>query len=81
MRALWIVAGLGVVLCGGCAADWRARAFDEKVAATPIQPVYCYNSLATVDCYAEPRPGENHKIVGYQGGPPPSPPGVGPGFR
>ncbi|MBW7849979.1 MAG: hypothetical protein H3C38_05740 [Rhodospirillales bacterium] len=33
-------------------------------------PIYCYRTLAAPDCYAQPQPGEAHRLIGYYGPPP-----------
>jgi hypothetical protein len=60
----------------GCADDWWKA--DESVAYVP-PAVYCYRSLADVDCYAQPFDRDRRRLVGYVGpwpgyGPPPPPP-------
>jgi len=35
-------------------------------------PLYCYGTLADPDCYAEPQPGWEGRLIGYYG-PKPTP--------
>lgn len=32
-------------------------------AAPPVQPVYCYATIADDDCYAAPQPGQEARLV------------------
>lgn len=36
------------------------------------EPLYCYGTLADPDCYAEPQPGWEGRLIGYYG-PKPTP--------
>lgn len=35
--------------------------------------MYCYKTLANVDCYSEPVPQDARRLVGFAGPPPPAP--------
>ncbi len=39
----------------------------------PSQAMYCYKTLANVDCYNEPVPQDARRLVGFTGPPPPAP--------
>lgn len=40
---------------------------------SPSQAMYCYKTLANVDCYSEPVPQDARRLVGFTGPPPPAP--------
>ena len=69
----WI--GVLVLAAGtaGCSslAGWSATETDLLQAAYVVPdrfpsppPLYCYRTLAKVDCYAWPLPGEGNRLVG-----------------
>lgn len=34
---------------------------------TPVDPVYCYSTIAGADCYVEPQPDQKHRLIGMDG--------------
>ena len=42
----------------------------EVVAYMQPPAIYCYESLAKPDCYAQPLPGEYNRMIGFYGPPP-----------
>lgn len=53
-----------VMLVSACETDqWR----QPPAANFTPQPVYCYQSLADVDCYALPHDRDRGRFVGYYG--------------
>jgi hypothetical protein len=59
-----------------CAADWWKQSESVAYGAPPL---YCYRSLADVDCYAAPFDRDRRRLIGYTGpwpgyGPPPPAP-------
>jgi hypothetical protein len=42
----------------------------EVVAFVEPLPVYCYQTLAKPDCYAQPVPGDFNRMIGFYGPPP-----------
>jgi hypothetical protein len=44
-----------------------AMGVERKKKAVKSQPAYCYRSYQDVTCYAEPMPGEEDRLVAYQG--------------
>ena len=51
----------------GATSGWWGRTGDDNYDSTKIQPVYCYSSLSSPECYAEPLPeGSNRKLIGAQ---------------
>lgn len=59
---------------GGCVPDdWRVSAWNEAgvlqhgwvpTRDLPSKPVYCYRTLANVDCYDRPLPGQSDRRQG-----------------
>ncbi len=45
---------------------------DEETKAAAQAPLYCYGTIGKQDCYPEPLPREEGRLVGYQGPPPPT---------
>jgi hypothetical protein len=48
----------------------------EVVAFVEQLPVYCYQTLAKPDCYAQPMPGDFNRMIGFYGPPPIETPSV-----
>ncbi|QEX18597.1 hypothetical protein FRZ44_39040 [Hypericibacter terrae] len=42
----------------------------DVIAYVEPPTIYCYHSLGTPDCYAQPLPGEYNRMIGYYGAPP-----------
>jgi hypothetical protein len=42
----------------------------ELIAFVEPLPVYCYQTLAKPDCYAQPVPGDFNRMIGFYGPPP-----------
>jgi len=36
-----------------------------------LAPLYCYGTIARADCYDAPLPGQNNRLVGFEGPRPP----------
>ena len=72
MRRGFIV--LGLLFLAGCAQHSSSSQMGTVIPSapnvTPILPSYCYKTLASVDCYAQPLEGEHRRLVNYQGPPP-----------
>ena len=51
--------------------DWEkarsAMGVQRKKEPVKSQPRYCYRSYQDITCYAEPIPGENDRLIAYQG--------------
>ena len=46
---------------------WWGRTGDDNYDPSKIQPVYCYSSLSSPECYSEPLPaGSKRKLIGEQ---------------
>ena len=70
----WIGVLALVVGAAGCSSSltgWSTTETELLQAAyvgpdrfPPPPPVFCYRTLAEVDCYAEPLPGEQNRLVG-----------------
>ena len=43
---------------------------EEPLAAVVESPLYCYGTIGKQDCYLEPLPREQRRLIGYQGPPP-----------
>ena len=58
------VAVLGAILCisGGCGYvdTYEEAVYDEE-------PIYCYQSLAGIECFEEPNHRDKRRIVNYYG--------------
>ena len=68
-------------LLAGCAdMPTIAEVFGRKPAPPPAEtPLYCYQTLAKVDCHAQPLPARGaDRLVGYYGPPPRATSGTGP---
>lgn len=52
--------------------NWFGLRFEST-----MPPIYCYATLAEPDCYAEPVPGWERRLIAY-GGPAPDRPAAGP---
>jgi len=73
---LWSIAAIALALAG-CQNPWIENPVNtEEVILTmgwykprPIvpEPIYCYRTLAKVDCFDEPRPEYGHRLVNYFG--------------
>jgi hypothetical protein len=73
---LWLVT-VAVLALAGCQNPWFEMPFnDEKYVLAsgwykprPVvpEPVYCYRTLAKVDCYDTPRPEYGNRLVNYFG--------------
>lgn len=72
---LLLLTGLSLAAC-----SWMGDLFgstddletlNARLAARPS--VYCYRTLAIADCYAEPRSGQTHRLLGYEAALPPPP--------
>lgn len=46
----------------------------DVIAYVELPTIYCYETLAKPDCYAQPIPGEYNRMIGYYGPPPPDQP-------
>lgn len=59
-------AGVAMMLALGACAGTQDYAMPRQTttAATPLER-YCYRTLAGVDCFAAPQPGEERRRVGY----------------
>lgn len=42
----------------------------DMIAYVEPPTIYCYETLAKPDCYAQPIPGEYNRMIGYYGAPP-----------
>ena len=42
----------------------------DVIAYVEPPAIYCYDTLAKPDCYAQPLPGEYNRMIGYYGAPP-----------
>jgi hypothetical protein len=51
--------------CGGMSGLWS----DSEAPQVSVtgEPLYCYGTLADPDCYAEPQPGWEGRLIGYYG--------------
>jgi hypothetical protein len=66
-----------VLVVAGCQNPWMDDPINTEQAILGYgwvkprtiagEPVYCYRTLAEVDCYREPRPEYAHRLVGYFG--------------
>lgn len=70
---LALTAGLALAGCAQVEKLFKPEETAQVEAApAPTRPsLYCYRTLAVVDCHPEPRPGDNRRLVGYEGAPPP----------
>ncbi|MFY7961788.1 MAG: hypothetical protein ACOVVK_17055 [Elsteraceae bacterium] len=65
---------LGLLMMAGCAQQQSSQlgtVIPSAPYVAPILPSYCYKTLSSVDCYAQPLVGEERRLVNYQGPPPP----------
>lgn len=71
-RTRRIAGMLAAALLGGCnpfgsfaptETELLTGAFTPRDRLPPGPPVYCYSTLAEVDCYRTPQPGEAHRLV------------------
>ncbi len=70
VRGLFV---LGLLVMTGCAQQSSSQIGTVIPSAQnvgPILPSYCYKTLASVDCYAQPIESEARRLVNYQGPPP-----------
>lgn len=52
----------------------RLNADIDQPPTQELPAVYCYQNLtASPDCYAQPIPGEERRLMGFYGPPPPTP--------
>jgi hypothetical protein len=42
----------------------------DVIAYVEPPAIYCYETLAQPDCYAQPLPGDYNRMIGYYGAPP-----------
>ncbi len=64
---------LGLLMMAGCAQQQQSQVGTVIPSApnvAPILPSYCYKTLSSVDCYAQPIESEVRRLVNYQGPPP-----------
>lgn len=54
------VAGLGPVGCSGYESAYERAVYDAE-------PVYCYRTLAAIDCWRAPDPRADRRLVNYYG--------------
>lgn len=63
-KRLWTTAALltlfGAVTSCGYVSEYEKQVYDWE-------PVYCYKSLAAVQCFKEPRAGDERRLVNYYG--------------
>jgi hypothetical protein len=65
---------LSLLVLAGCAQRQSSQigtVIPQPPNVTPILPSYCYKTLSSVDCYAQPLEGQERRLVNYQGPPPP----------
>ena len=82
IKNMWRIASLALVLVGlsGCfRLDGEGPVSDSvnflvdrvvnrpKPPMRPVDPIYCYRTLAVVDCTAEPMLGEDRRLVNNYG--------------
>ena len=68
---VWLSAALALPALGACSDEWDnynpfhpAEIAAERVGYVPGEsPIYCYVTLATPDCYAEPQPGPPNRLI------------------
>lgn len=72
MAKVFSMLALAVVV-GACSNPWakyrpseaqRLRNDWYQTIAVPLEPRYCYRTLARVDCFTEPQVGESRRRVG-----------------
>ena len=63
--ALLAVIGAALAGCGNVDALLEAdHVVQQRLAYQPgVSEIYCYQTLATVDCFAEPQPGPPNRFV------------------
>ena len=65
---------LGLLMMAGCAQlqqpSQTGTVIPSAQNVAPILPSYCYKTLSSVDCYAQPIESEVRRLVNYQGPPP-----------
>jgi hypothetical protein len=54
--------GLAGALLAGC-----SSCGPKAAAEAAVKPVYCYETLALVDCYRTPQAGWENRLVGFYG--------------
>jgi len=75
IRPALLIVTAGLCLAG-CAQMEKMFKPEETAQAEPA-PVaskpnlYCYRTLSVADCHPEPRPNSTHRLIGYEGTPPP----------
>jgi len=62
------VCALGPSLLFGCGGREHATPYAAAVFDDP--PIYCYRTIGDADCYKEPLPGAERRLVNYYGPPP-----------
>jgi hypothetical protein len=71
LRALTLFLLLPFAGCGGIPGiSWMEEGAPQMSGTG--EPLYCYGTLADPDCYAEPQPGWEGRLIGYYG-PKPTP--------
>lgn len=66
LPAIAAAAAVVMPLLSGCApteTELLTAGFVERDYFPPGPPVYCYRTLAEVDCYRSPQPGEASRLV------------------
>lgn len=70
-RTIRLAGLVGLLVLGGCGSSidpWAPQTIaQERIGYTPgASTIYCYSTLAEVDCYDEPQPGPANRFVsGY----------------
>jgi hypothetical protein len=70
LRTLTLSLLLPFAGCGIPGMSWTES--EAPLMSSTGQPLYCYGTLADPDCYAEPQPGWEGRLIGYYG-PKPAP--------
>ncbi len=62
---LLVLSGLSLAGCGNVEALLEAdHVVRQRLDYQPgVSEIYCYRTLATVDCFAEPQPGPPNRLV------------------
>jgi hypothetical protein len=59
---------LSLLLSAGCSSSGLSpNAGQPTQASSADGPIYCYGTFADPDCYGEPQPGWESRLIGYHG--------------
>lgn len=62
-KLILLISGLLLSSCSNAERDIFDISRDKYEAAVNYKPLYCYRSLGQIECYSEPIPWAEHRLV------------------